>query len=432
MTRSRPPAAVLAGHPHFHFRGGALHAEDVALSELAARLGTPLYVYSRAALASAWQAYRDAVGGRNVLVCYGMKANSNLAVLAEFARLGAGFDIVSGGELARVLAAGGDPAKVVFSGVGKQAWEMEAALQAGVRSFNVESVPELQRLSEVATRLGRVAPVSLRVNPDVDAQTHPYISTGLKENKFGIPIGAAPQAYRLAASLPGIRVTGVDCHIGSQITDPGPYLDALDKLLDLVAALAAEGIAIGHLDLGGGLGIRYGDETPLAPATLLDRVFERLAARGQAHLHLLLEPGRSLVGNAGVLLTRVQYLKHAEARNFAIVDAAMNDLLRPALYEAWHGVHPVAAPAATAQAAVYDVVGPVCESADWLARGRRLALAQGDLLAIESAGAYGHVMSGNYNSRPRAAEVMVDGARWHVVRRRETFDDLIRGESIVP
>jgi len=430
MTLPSPPAAAPAGHPHFHFRDGTLHAEDVPLDELAARLGTPLYVYSRAALAGAWNAYRDAIGQRRVLVCYGMKANSNLAVLAEFARLGTGFDIVSGGELARVLAAGGDPAKVVFSGVGKQAWEMEAALRAGVKCFNVESVPELERLSQVAGGLGRVAPVSLRVNPDVDAQTHPYISTGLKENKFGIAIETAPQAYRLAAGLPGIRVVGVDCHIGSQITDVGPYLDALDKLLDLIDGLAAEGIAIEHLDLGGGLGIRYDDETPLAPKALLDRVFERLAARGLERLQLVMEPGRSLVGNAGVLLTRVQYLKHAEARNFAIVDAAMNDLLRPALYEAWHGVQPVAPGAGVPE--TYDVVGPVCESADWLARGRRLAIGAGDLLAIESAGAYGHVMSGTYNSRPRAAEVMVDGPRWHVVRRRETFEDLIRGESIVP
>jgi len=426
-TGEQPPC----GAPHFHYRDGVLHAEDVPLAGLAAELGTPLYVYSRAALRAAWDAYRQAADGRNVLVCYGMKANSTLAVLKEFAALGAGFDIVSGGELARVLAAGGDPARVVFSGVGKQEWEMRAALQAGVKCFNVESLPELHRLSRVAAQLGLVAPVSLRVNPDVDAQTHPYISTGLKENKFGIAIDTALEAYRTARGLPGLRVIGVDCHIGSQITETGPYLDALDKLLDLIDRLAAEGIAIEHLDLGGGLGIRYRDEAPLAPAALLDRVFERLAARGLAHLQLCLEPGRSLVGNAGVLLTEVQYLKHTDARNFAIVDAAMNDLLRPALYEAWHGVRPVA-PRGDAQAQRYDVVGPVCESADWLARDRELAIAEGDVLAVESAGAYGFVMAGNYNSRPRPAEVMVDGARHYVVRRRETLDELMRGESVLP
>jgi len=436
MTQHRPTLREAGeqppcGAPHFHYRDGVLHAEDVPLAGLAAELGTPLYVYSRAALRAAWDAYRQAADGRNVLVCYGMKANSTLAVLKEFAALGAGFDIVSGGELARVLAAGGDPARVVFSGVGKQEWEMRAALQAGVKCFNVESLPELYRLSRVAAQLGLVAPVSLRVNPDVDAQTHPYISTGLKENKFGIAIDTALEAYRTARGLPGLRVIGVDCHIGSQITETGPYLDALDKLLDLIDRLAAEGIAIEHLDLGGGLGIRYRDEAPLAPAALLDRVFERLAARGLAHLQLCLEPGRSLVGNAGVLLTEVQYLKHTDARNFAIVDAAMNDLLRPALYEAWHGVRPVA-PRGDAQAQRYDVVGPVCESADWLARDRELAIAEGDVLAVESAGAYGFVMAGNYNSRPRPAEVMVDGARHYVVRRRETLDELMRGESVLP
>jgi diaminopimelate decarboxylase len=344
--------------------------------------------------------------------------------------LGSGFDIVSGGELARVLAAGADPAKVVFSGVGKQAWEMQAALEVGVKCFNVESIPELKRLSEVASALGKTAAVSLRVNPDVDAKTHPYISTGLKENKFGIAIEEAPHAYTLAASLPGISVVGVDCHIGSQITEVSPYLDALDKLLKLIDQLKAAGIALKHLDLGGGLGIRYDDETPLAPKLLLDKVFAQLQARGYGHLQLVLEPGRSLVGNAGVLLTTVQYLKHTEARNFAIVDAAMNDLMRPALYEAWHGVLPIA-PRSSEQT-LYDVVGPVCESADWLARGRTLALAEGDVLAIESAGAYGFVMAGNYNSRPRPAEIMVDSDQFHVIRQRETFADLIRGESCLP
>ena len=430
---SLPEAGAWApcGAPHFHYRNGALHAEGVPLAELAARLGTPLYVYSRAALRAAWDAYRQAIGTRNVLVCYGMKANSSLAVLKEFASLGAGFDIVSGGELARVLAAGADPSRVVFSGVGKQQWEMRSALAAGVKCFNVESVPELRLLSRVAEQSGQQAPVSLRVNPDVDAQTHPYISTGLKENKFGIAIDTARDVYREAARLPGIRVVGVDCHIGSQITDVAPYLDALDKLLDLIAQLAGDGIAIEHLDLGGGLGIRYRDETALAPAALLDRVFERLAARGLGHLQLCLEPGRSLVGNAGVLLTSVQYLKHTDVRDFAIVDAAMNDLMRPALYEAWHGVLPVIAHTGE-PARRYDIVGPVCESADWLAKDRQLALREGDLLAIESAGAYGFVMASNYNSRPRPAEVMVDGNRHHVIRRRETLEDLMRGESVLP
>lgn len=435
MTAPGPNAsatalATPAGSPFFNYRNGALHAEGVSLSELGRALGTPLYVYSRAALAAAWASYQEAIGAHHVLVCYGMKANSNLAVLKEFARLGSGFDIVSGGELARVLAAGADPAKVVFSGVGKQAWEMRAALDAGVKCFNVESVPELNRLSQVASEMGKTASVSLRVNPDVDAQTHPYISTGLKENKFGIAIEEAPAAYQLAASLPGILVVGVDCHIGSQITEVAPYLDALDKLLKLIDQLTKLGITLKHLDLGGGLGIRYDDETPLAPKVLLDKVFAQLKARGYEGLELVLEPGRSLVGNAGVLLTTVQYLKHTEARNFAIVDAAMNDLMRPALYEAWHGVLPVEP--RTTTSTLYDVVGPVCESADWLARARQLALNEGDMLAIESAGAYGFVMAGSYNSRPRAAEVMVDGDKYYVVRQRETFADLIRGESFLP
>jgi len=429
-TSNAAALAIPAGSPFFNYRDGTLFAEGVSLAELARALGTPLYVYSRAALAAAWASYQEAIGTHRVLVCFGMKANSNLAVLKEFARLGSGFDIVSGGELARVLAAGANPAKVVFSGVGKQAREMKAALEAGVKCFNVESVPELKRLSQVASDMGKKASVSLRVNPDVDAQTHPYISTGLKENKFGIAIEEAPAAYQLAASLPGIAVVGVDCHIGSQITEVAPYLDALDKLLKLIDQLKALGITLKHLDLGGGLGIRYDDETPLAPKVLLDKVFAQLKARGYDDLELVLEPGRSLVGNAGVLLTTVQYLKHAEARNFAIVDAAMNDLMRPALYEAWHGVLPVIPRNDTRT--LYDVVGPVCESADWLARARQLALDEGDVLAIESAGAYGFVMAGNYNSRPRAAEVMVDGDKYYVVRQRETFADLIRGESFLP
>lgn len=418
--------------PRFQFQNGILHAEDVPLTQLAKEHGTPLYVYSRAALHDAWSAYARALAGRKALVCFGMKANSNLAVLNEFSCLGAGFDIVSGGELARVIAAGGDPGKVVFSGVGKQVWEMQAALEAGVKCFNVESEPELERLSQVASTSGRVAPVSLRVNPDVDAQTHPYISTGLKENKFGIPIEAAPEVYRRARKLPGLNIVGVDCHIGSQITEAAPYLDALDKLIALIQGLRSEGIELQHLDLGGGIGIRYTDETVLEPSVLFSQVFARLESAGLGHLELVLEPGRSLVGNAGVLLTEVQYLKHSEAKNFAIVDAAMNDLLRPTLYDAWHEVEPVKPRPATDATPAYDIVGPICESGDWLARDRRLELHPGDLLAIMSAGAYAFTMSSQYNTRPRAAEVMVDGSRSHVVRQREAIASLFENESLLP
>lgn len=427
MTTAFPVPPELAGHPYFQYRNNVLYAEDLPLDHLAHGLGTPLYVYSRAALKAAWETYRSAIGPLPVLVCYGMKANSNLAVLKEFVRLGAGFDIVSGGELKRALAVGADPAKIVFSGVGKQVWEMRDALAAGVKCFNVESEGELRRLSDVAQEMGMRAPVSLRVNPDVDAQTHPYISTGLKENKFGIAIESALDVYLTAQALPGLEIVGVDCHIGSQLTDISPYFDALEKLLDLIGQLDQAGIRIAHLDLGGGLGIRYTDETPPSPKALLDQVFERLNARGQGHLHLILEPGRSLVGNAGVLLTTVQYLKHSDARNFAIVDAAMNDLLRPALYDAYHGVQPLRPRAG--DLVEYDIVGPVCESADWLAKGRALAIQQGDVLAVESAGAYSMAMASNYNTRARAAEVMVDGSNYHVVRQRETLDDLLRGES---
>lgn len=418
--------------PRFQFQNGVLHAEDVSLAQLAKEYGTPLYVYSRAALNDAWSGYARALEGRKALVCFGMKANSNLAVLNEFSRLGAGFDIVSGGELARVLAAGGDAGKVVFSGVGKQVWELQAALDAGVKCFNVESEAELERLSQVASTSGRIAPVSLRVNPDVDAQTHPYISTGLKENKFGIPIDAAPQVYRRASGLPGLEVVGVDCHIGSQITEAAPYLDALDKLIALILNLRGEGIELRHLDLGGGIGIRYTNEQVLEPAALFNQVFDRLDKAGLGHLELVLEPGRSLVGNAGVLLTEVQYLKHSEAKNFAIVDAAMNDLLRPTLYDAWHDVEAVNPRPATSATPAYDIVGPICESGDWLARDRRLELHQGDLLAIMSAGAYAFTMSSQYNTRPRAAEIMVDGTRSHVVRQRETIASLFENERLLP
>lgn len=416
------------GSPHFAYRDGVLHAEGVSVADLADRLGTPLYIYSRAALHAAYTAYRDAIGEHDVLVCYGMKANSNLGVLREFVRMGAGFDIVSAGELQRVLAVGGDPGKVVFSGVGKQAHEMRAALEAGVKCFNVESIPELHRLSEVAHAMGKQAPVSLRVNPDVDPKTHPYISTGLKENKFGIAIEQAPPAYRTAASLPGIKVVGIDCHIGSQITEASPFLDALDKLLDLLDALAAENIHVEHLDLGGGLGIRYSDETLLSPTTLLHAVFARVTERGYGDRQIVLEPGRSLAGNAGLLITRVEYIKDTEAKNFLIVDAAMNDLIRPTLYDAYHGVLAVV-PDDDLAAGNYDIVGPICESGDWLARNRDLAVREGDYLAIESAGAYGMVMAGNYNTRPRAAEVMVDGDNFHIVRARETVEQLFALES---
>jgi len=418
----------------FQFRNNILHAEQLALTELAERFGTPLYVYSRRALRQAWQAYADAAQNRDVLVCFGMKANSNLAVLKEFERLGAGFDIVSGGELARALAVGADPAKIVFSGVGKQEWEMRAGLQAGIKCFNVESEAELERLAEVSAQMGAIAPISLRVNPDVDARTHPYISTGLKENKFGIAIENAVQVYQRARQLPSLKIVGVDCHIGSQLTEVDPYLDALDKLIGLMDQLSAQGIHIEHLDLGGGIGIRYVDETPLTPTQLLDAVFARLQAAGYPHLQIVLEPGRSLVGNAGALLTTVQYLKHNEAKHFAVVDAAMNDLLRPTLYEAWHAVEPVVTPAADAPEPVhaYDIVGPICESGDWLARNRPLALRQGDVLAILSAGAYAFTMSSQYNTRPRPAEVMVDGSQVHLIRPRETLESLYAGELTLP
>ncbi len=419
-----------AGEPHIHYLDGQLHIEAVPVAALAKSLGTPLYCYSKSALVAAWQAYWQAASGRDILICYGMKANSNLAILQLFAKFGSGFDIVSGGELQRVLAAGGDPRKVVFSGVGKQAWEMSLALKAGVKCFNVESTAELRRLSEVATGLGQQAPVSLRVNPDVDAQTHPYISTGLKENKFGIAIEDALDAYRFAKTLPGLKIVGVDCHIGSQITEVSPYLDALGKLINLIQTLQHDGIALTHLDLGGGLGIRYDDEKPLAPKDLLDAVFAELNKHGLSHLQLVLEPGRSLVGNAGLLLTEVQYLKHTEDKHFAIVDAAMNDLMRPALYQAWHGVL-AASPRHDTKPITYDIVGPVCESADWLAKNRSLCIQEGDLLALESAGAYGFVMASHYNARPRPAEVLVDGPTWQVIRERETFEDLIRAERLL-
>jgi diaminopimelate decarboxylase len=409
-----------------HRIDGRLHLEDVALDTLAERFGTPLYVYSRQALENAYRAYAAAFAKTPHLVCYAVKANASLAIINLFARLGAGFDIVSGGELARVLAAGGDPRKVVFSGVGKTADEMRAALDANILCFNVESASELQRLNRVAGEAGKRAPVSFRVNPDVDPKTHPYISTGLKENKFGVPITDAPALYRLAASLPNLDVVGIDCHIGSQLIDLSPLADAADRVLALVDALAAEGIALHHIDLGGGVGIRYRDETAPDLAAYGRVLATRFAGRREK---LLLEPGRSLVGNAGVLLTRVEYLKPGEDRNFAIVDAAMNDLMRPALYEAYHEI--VALNERKGPAERYDVVGPICETGDFLGFARDLAIEEGDLLALLSAGAYGMSMASNYNSRPRAAEIMVDKNEIHLIRERETQAGLMAGERLV-
>lgn len=418
--------------PHFKFQQGVLHAENVPLPALAEKYGTPLYVYSRQALRDAWEAYQYAAQDRDVMICYAMKANSNLAILHEFHRLGSGFDIVSGGELARVLAVGADPKKIVFSGIGKLVWEIRAALKAGIKCFNVESGDELERIAQIAHDMGVIAPISLRVNPDVNAHTHPYISTGLKENKFGIDINQALTVYQRAAELSSLKITGIDCHIGSQITEVSPYLDALSKLIVMIKTLAEQGISLKHLDLGGGIGIRYTDETPLTPADLLSRVFETLDAHDLGHLQLILEPGRSMVGNAGILLTTVEYLKSSDVKNFAVVDAAMNDLIRPTLYNAWHDVEAVAPRNDNAPASLYDVVGPICESGDWLARDRHLAVKQGDLLAIMSAGAYAFTMSSQYNSRPRSAEIMVDDHDIHVVRQRETIDSLFASEQTIP
>ena len=424
--------------PHFSYRNGVLHAEQVSLQALAAQFGSPLYVYSKAALVENFSAYADACrtagrGEEGALVCYSVKSNSNLAVLNLLGKLGSGFDIVSGGELLRVVAAGGDARKVIFSGVGKGRDEMKLALEHDILCFNVESIPEVARLNEVAGELGKRARISLRVNPNVDARTHPYISTGLKENKFGVAYEDALNCYRTAAALPNIEVVGIDCHIGSQLLDDSPLLEALDKVIEMVDALEAEGIPIHHLDIGGGIGIVYDDEQPVAVGDYLARVFARVDAwrkqkYGGRQIQVMFEPGRSIVGNAGVLLTEVQYLKHGEGKNFAVVDAAMNDLMRPAMYEAWHGVKTVKENAGHAQ--VYDVVGPVCESGDWLARARELAIGEGDLLALMSAGAYGMTMASNYNTRGRAAEVLVDGDRAHLIRKRENPADLFALESI--
>ena len=409
----------------FVYRDGQLCVEDVPLTAVAERFGTPCYVYSHAALTQTFQSFVRPFGARPHLICYAAKANSSLAILNLFARLGSGFDIVSGGELERVLAAGGQADKVVFSGVGKRKDEIVLALEHEILCFNVESESELARISQLAAATGRTARISLRVNPDVDPKTHPYISTGLKENKFGVPVDEAVRIYRHARTLPGVAIAGIDYHIGSQITEIPPFLDALDKLLSLVDQLRAEGIVLHHLDLGGGLGIRYHDEIPPAPAEYIGALLQRLAARQHT---ILLEPGRALVGNAGVLLTRVEYLKHGETRNFAVVDAAMNDLLRPALYDAFHEIRPVAQRRGNERR--YEVVGPICESGDFLGHDRLLDLREGDLMSVMSAGAYGMSMSSNYNTRPRAPEVMANGSELQLIRQRETVAELMAHETV--
>jgi len=413
---------------YFNYRNNELYAEAVAVPDIVATYGSPCYIYSRATLERHWKAFDLAFGDQAHLICYAVKANSNIALLNLLARLGSGFDIVSLGELERVLAAGGEAKKIVFSGVGKREDEILAALKIGIRCFNIEVTDELDRINRLAGQLGVIAPVSFRVNPDVDANTHPYISTGLKENKFGIDIEQALTEYRRAATLPHINIIGIDCHIGSQLTETRPFLDALDKILDLVSVLKADGIHLHHLDLGGGLGIRYNEEEPPEPADYIAAVLKRL---GKANFEILLEPGRAIVGNAGILVTQVEYLKPTAHKNFAIVDAAMNDLVRPSLYSAWQEIIPVNQQS-NAPEQVWDIVGPVCETGDFLGKDRALKLSQGDLLAIRSSGAYGFSMSSNYNSRPRVAEVMVDGDQVYLVRERESIAQLLAGEHLLP
>jgi diaminopimelate decarboxylase len=413
---------------HFNYRNNELFAEDVPVQEIVQQFGTPCYVYSRATLERHWRAFDSVLEGTPHLVCYAVKANSNLAVLNILARLGSGFDIVSVGELERVIAAGGDPSRTVFSGVAKRPDEIQRALEAGIHCFNVESESELHRINQVATNMGQTAPVSLRVNPDVDAQTHPYISTGLKENKFGISIDDAQRIYRLANDLAYLDVIGIDCHIGSQLTSTAPFVDALNRVLALVESLKSEGISIRHIDIGGGLGIRYRDETPPLPDEYATALNEALAGHDYT---IIMEPGRAIAGNAGILVTRVEHLKHSGDRHFAIIDAAMNDLMRPALYNAWQEIIPVC-PRENGELFNYDVVGPVCETGDFLGKDRSLNLREGDLLAVRSAGAYGFTMSSNYNSRGRAAEVMVDGDKSFLVRDRETVTTLFEHEHLLP
>ncbi|MBE0456672.1 diaminopimelate decarboxylase [Pseudoalteromonas sp. KG3] len=414
----------------FDYKNNQLHAEDIAVNELAAQYGTPCYIYSRKTFERHYLAFAEAASNHKNLVCYAVKANSNIAVLNVLARLGSGFDIVSKGELARVIAAGGDAKKVVFSGVAKTADEIAYALKLGIKCFNVESVSELDRISQVASELNLVAPISIRVNPDIDAKTHPYISTGLKENKFGIDILTAVSVYQYAASLPGLKITGVDCHIGSQLTEIKPFLEALDKVLALIDDLKANGIELSHLDIGGGLGVPYNGETPPHPSEYVAHITERLT--NYQHLELIFEPGRAIAANAGILVTKVEFIKQNQDKYFAIVDAGMNDMLRPALYQAWQNIVPVTPRNDDTPTCNFDIVGPVCETGDFLGKDRMLALQQGDLLAQRSAGAYGFTMSSNYNSRPRVAEIMVDGEQSHLIRARETLESLWQGEKILP
>ncbi|MDF2182403.1 diaminopimelate decarboxylase [Neptuniibacter sp. CAU 1671] len=412
----------------FEYRNGQLYCEELALERIADEYGTPTYVYSRDALEQAYLAYAQALQGQRSLVCYAVKANSNIAVLNVLARLGSGFDIVSIGELERVLRAGGDPARVVFSGVGKQPHEIKRALDVGIRCFNIESEAELERVNAVAAEEGKVATISFRVNPDVDAGTHPYISTGLKENKFGIAIDDAPRIYQRAAEMSNVHVSGIDCHIGSQLTEIAPFLDALDRVLLLLDQLAGMGIEIKHLDLGGGLGVCYTDEVPPTPGEYIAAILDKLQGRD---LELIFEPGRSIAANAGVLLTRVEFLKQTEAKNFAIIDGAMNDLIRPALYSAYQEIIPLQI-RETEDIQSWDLVGPVCETGDFLGKSRQLNLQPGDLLAVCSAGAYGFVMASNYNTRGRPAEVMVDDNKHYLIRQRESVNDMLRGEQLLP
>jgi diaminopimelate decarboxylase len=413
---------------YFNYRENELFAEDIAVQDIVKKYGSPCYIYSRATLERHWHAFDKAFQDHSHLICYAVKANSNIGLLNLLARLGSGFDIVSIGELERVIAAGGDPKKVVFSGIGKREDEILAALKIGIRCFNIEVRDELDRINHLAKLLGVIAPVSFRVNPNVDAKTHPYISTGLKENKFGIDIDQALTEYRRAATMPNINIIGIDCHIGSQLTETGPFLDALDKLLELVSALKADNINLHHLDLGGGLGIRYNTETPPKPADYIELILERL---GATDFEILLEPGRAIVGNAGILVTQIEYLKPTPHKNFAIVDAAMNDLMRPSLYSAWQEIIPIVKNS-NAPEKLWDIVGPVCETGDFLGKERMLKLAQGDLLAIRSSGAYGFSMSSNYNSRPRVPELMVDGNQVHLIRDRESLVDLWSSEHLLP
>ncbi len=413
---------------HFHYHNGELYAEDIAVADIVHQVGSPCYIYSRATLERHWHAFDQSLAGHPHLICYAVKANSNLAVLNLFARLGSGFDIVSAGELFRVLQARGDPARVVFSGVGKSVADIRYALEQGIHCFNVESAAELERINAIAAELGKTAPIALRVNPDVDAGTHPYISTGLKENKFGIDIDEAHAIYLRAAAMSHVRILGIACHIGSQLTEVAPFLDALERVLALMERLSNEGIPLQHIDLGGGLGVTYRDEQPPLPSDYSQAIRQRL---NDSPLAIHLEPGRAIAANAGILVTRVEYLKLTPHKNFAVVDAAMNDLLRPALYQAWQDIVPVT-PRDSGVEREFDVVGPVCETGDFLGKQRRLRIQPGDLLAVRSAGAYGFTMSSNYNSRPRVAEVMVDGATFHVVRQRETWQDLVHGETLLP